>query len=147
MNMQKFFNHVILIPIYIVEIYTWLMAGGEKILGPVPENFSKAFGGTFLSVFPGLTITYYQIAIMEIFTALLFMASLMRCEFFNGQPRPLLNWGMWLATLNFAMLGFGMRLVGNYQGAADLFFYLGANLVIWIFIIYQGSSLPLKSKN
>ena len=148
MKLQKVFNNVILLPIYIVHIYTWLMASGEKFLGgPIPENFTKAFGATFLGIFPGVTVSFYQIAVMELATALLFVASLVRGEFFEGSPRPLLNWGLWLATLNFAMLGFGMRLVNNYQGAADLFQYLGANVVIWLFVCYHGNSLPLKSKN
>ena len=133
--MQKHFEKVRLLPIYALLITTWGMACFEKFLGPgVPDYFEKMFGQTFLARFPGLAFAFYQIACFECIAAALLIASLLRGEFLAGHSKTLLRWGLWMSLINFAMLGFGMRLVQNYDEAGKLFYYFGAVVAAWIFV-------------
>lgn len=100
---SKILNNIRLLPIYAIFIYTWLMAALGKLLGSgVPEFFTKMFESTFLAHFPGLTVAFYQIAAFELIAAILFIGSLLKLEFLDSRPKPLLHWGLWLSLTNFA---------------------------------------------
>lgn len=124
-----------LLPIYALFISTWLIAGGGKLLGEgVPDGFRERFASTFISQFPGTTVAFYKIAILEVIAGLVFVVSLARREFLAKGAKPWLQWGMFLSLSCFVMLGFGLRLAGDNAGAASLFYYVGATLVAWIWI-------------
>ena len=133
--MSKILSNIIILPVYALFLYTWLLAGFGKLLGPgVPEFFTKTFGGTFLASFPGLTFAFYQIAACELMAGALFLVSFVRGEFLDQKEKPLLRWGLWMSLFNFAVLGFGMRLVQNFDEAGKLFYYFGAVAVVWLFV-------------
>ena len=133
--MNKMLNGIMLLPIYALFLCTWLMAAIGKLLGPgVPDYFTKMFAETFLASFPGLTVAFYQIAAFETVTSLLFLASLLRGEFLPGRTKTLLRWGLWMSLTNFAMLGFGMRLVQNHDEAGKLFYYFCSVVIVWLFV-------------
>lgn len=109
--------------------------------GGVPEWFKSQFEKTFIARLPGgLKLAYFQIAVLETLVALLVLASLARLEFLgcaatvsgvsSDKAVPVFLLGaLHLALFVFAMLGFGLRLAGDYVGTANLFFYFGATLV------------------
>lgn len=119
-----------LLAISFLYLATFGLAALEKFRGGgVPEWFEKQFAATFLPKLPGgLTAAYFTIAILEGVIALLVLTSLVRLEFFETAPL-FLTWALHLALFAFAMLGFGLRLAGDYIGTANLFFYFGATLV------------------
>jgi hypothetical protein len=120
-----------LLPIYILFIYTWFLTGLGKLMGgQVPEGFTKRFEETFLSTFPGIPVAFYQIALMEVAAGILFVVSLAKMEFLPGRKRTFFNWAIWMSLLTFAVLGFGLRLVRDNDGAANIFFYMGATVVL-----------------
>lgn len=124
-----------LLPIYSVFLYTWIITGFSKLFGPgVAPSFQEKFGETFLAAVPGLTIAFYQIAIFEVIAGVLFLVSLFRLEFLLERPKAFLGWGLWMSMVNFAMLGFGLRLIGEHDGAANLFFYFGATAAITVYV-------------
>jgi hypothetical protein len=120
-----------LLPIYLLFIYTWFLTGFRKLFsGGVPEAFTKRFEETFLATFPGIPAAYYQIAGLEIVAGILFLLSLLKLEFLPGKPKTLFYWGIWFSVLTFTVLGFGLRLVGENDGSANIFFYIGATIVL-----------------
>ncbi len=139
MTAARILERVRLIPIYLLFLYTWFLTGFGKLLGSgVPESFANDFGGTFLASFPGLTVAFYQIALLEVGAGLLFVVSLLKGEFLPNRERPFLQLGLSASLLTFAVLGFGMRLINNHAGAASLFFYFGAVAAIWALVELLG---------
>ncbi len=133
--MQSLLTKIRLLPIYAVFIYTWTLTGFGKFMGEgVPGSFVERFQNSFLASFPGLTLAYYQIATLEVLAALFFIVSLVKLEFLPGRNKIFLEWGLWFSVVTFAVLGFGLRLVGDNAGAASLFFYFGASLVATLFV-------------
>lgn len=109
---------------------TWVIPAWNKLSGGgVPPFFTERFGGTFLASFPGIPASFYSIAILEAVAGLLALASLASGEFLRSGT-PLLKAGVLLSGLVFVQLGFGLRLVGDNDGAASLFAYTVGALVM-----------------
>jgi len=139
------------IPIYMIYISTFGLAALGKLVpfhGQAPDWFQKQFADTFLNAFPGaLTIQYYAIAALETLVTLGFIFSLLRGEFMlrpNQSKRVLLG-TLLFAQAVFAMLGFGLRLIQDYRGAAELFAYFGVTLIVIGYV--EGSRLWINKKS
>lgn len=125
-----------LIPVYLLFMATFLQASLEKFFsGGVPEWFHKQFANTFLNAFPGaLALQYYAIAILEFSVVLLFLISGFHLEFLPGSSREFLQAALFLSLFTFFALGFGLRMSGDFQGAANLFMYFGITFLIFTMI-------------
>lgn len=128
---------LLLIPVYLLYIATFAQASLEKFRsGGVPEWFKKQFEKTILNAFPGaLTIQYYAIACLEALVVLLFFTSAVNMEFLPGHGQIFLTFGLLLSLFTFFSLGFGLRMGGDFQGAANLFSYFGVTFVILVYIL------------
>ncbi|MCG9896121.1 MAG: hypothetical protein MH204_11665, partial [Fimbriimonadaceae bacterium] len=112
---------------------TWVLPAWNKLSGGgVPGFFQERFGNTILASFPGITVSFYSIAILEAVAGLLALGSVLIGEFLPGRRAPLLKLGALLSLLVFVQLGFGLRLIGDNDGAANLFFYAAGSLVLII---------------
>jgi len=129
------------VPLYLLYLSTFGMAAVGKwreLPNGAPEWFQKQFAGTVLNLFPGaLTANYYLIATLESLVTLAFMVSLVMNfttslfgrEFMPDQERSMLQLSLWGAQFVFVVLGFGLRLAGDFHGAAELFLYFGVTLL------------------
>jgi hypothetical protein len=118
-------------------IYTWGLTGFGKLFGGgVPEWFSTSFGKTFLAKFPGLTVSFYSIALLEALTAVVAAAALLTGEALPRKAKPLTRLAIVLSMALFAQLGFGKRLIADHDGAHDLFVYMGVSLVMLLAVEY-----------
>jgi hypothetical protein len=128
------FKNLKLLPLYCVYLPIFGMAAMSKwreLPHGAPEWFQKQFEGTFLNFFPGaLAANFYLIATLETLVTLAFVASLLRGEFRPGKNKSALALSFFGAELVFAMLGFGLRLSGDFRGAAELFVYFALTLVV-----------------
>lgn len=112
------------IPIYIVYISIFAMASLEKFTGGIPQWFIKQFEPTFIAQLPGgLGLSFYSIAALEAFTAILFIISLLRGEFLPEKSTSFLRAALTSACFVFAELGFGLRLTHDFNGAFQVFCY------------------------
>jgi len=125
-----------LIPVYLLFVGTFGQASLEKFLsGGVPDWFRNQFAKTKLNLFPGsLTLQYYAIAVLEASVVVLFLMSAGSFEFLAGHDKLLLKAALVLALFTFFALGFGLRLSGDYQGAANLFLYFGVTFLIFGYV-------------
>ena len=124
-----------LIGVYFIYLTTFALAGGAKFVeGKVPEWFSKQFESSFLAKFPGVGPCYWTIAILESVVALLVMVSLFRLEFTMAHP-VFLQLAVGIASIIFGILAFGQRLVADFAGAANSFFYFAATLVTQLYLM------------
>lgn len=123
------------IAIYAAFGGTFLLAGGSKFMErKVPDWFKAQFGKSFLNVLPGLAVSYWTIALLEILVPLLLIVSLIKSEFLLDAEHFYLQIAIALSSVIFAMLGFGLRLANDFQGAANLFFYFVGTLFAQFFV-------------
>jgi len=125
-----------LLPIYFLFIATFTQASMEKFLSKgVPDWFQKQFEPTILNFFPGaLNLQYYLLALLEASVVLLFVMSLASLEFLPEHNRLFLKVALILALFTFFALGFGLRMSGDFQGAANLFSYFGFTFLIFFYV-------------
>lgn len=123
--------------VQVTLIYTWGLTGFGKLFGGgVPEWFGKSFGETFLAKFPGLTISFYSIALLEALAAVVAGVALFTGEALPRKAKPFTRLAIILSMALFAQLGFGKRLIADHDGAHDLFVYLGISLVMLLAVEY-----------
>lgn len=103
-------------------------AGINKI-GPVPEWFIQSFGESFLATFPGLSISFYSIVIVEVAIFLLLVVSVLRREFLGGNYKPYLISALLLSLFLFVQLTFGQLLINGYNEVPKLFGYFCGTLI------------------
>jgi hypothetical protein len=132
MNIQRF---LALLPVYLLFITTFALAGFGKLLEPgVPQWFADQFSKTFLAQFPGLFVSFYSIALLEALAAVLFVVSLLKGESLSSGKTTILNLGLLVSGLVFCQLGFGLRLVNEFVGAFNLFMYAVGTGVAYLYV-------------
>lgn len=129
-------DSVKLLPLYLLFVGTFGQASLEKWMsGGVPDWFRNQFAKTILNPFPGsITVNYYLIAALELGVVALFLLSGVQLEFLAGHSREFLRMGLVLALFVFFALGFGLRISGDYQGAANLFGYFACTLLALLYV-------------
>lgn len=104
-------------------------AGAGKLAsGGVPDWFAEQFGKTFLASRPGLSASFYSIAILVTIAALTAVGSLVSGESIRRRPPSLLYAPLLISLLTFVQLDFGKQLLGDFDGAHDLFMYFASTL-------------------
>ncbi len=130
------FETIKLLPVYVLFISTFGLTSLEKFRsGGCPDWFKAQFEKTFIKHLPGgFAANYYFIAVLEAAVAVLFLVSAGSLEFLPGHDISFLKAALLLALFTFCALGFGARLSGDYQGAANLFGYFGVTFLILLYV-------------
>lgn len=118
-----------LLAINLLFLTVWGFAGLGKILSGPPDWFPEKFGGTVLARFPGLTATFWILAIGELFGFLLAAAALLRGDFLVRRPPVMLGMTLVWSLFLFVQLGFGQWLTSEFAGAHQQFMYFCGSLV------------------
>ena len=127
-----------LLAINLLVLGTWALAGPAKFGGGgVPQWFVDSFGKSFLATFPGMAAAYYSIAIMETLAAVMAVIALVKGEFLSRQETLWLQGTLVLSLLIFVQLGFGQRLIGDFDKAAMLFHYFTGTAVCLVLVRNQ----------
>lgn len=128
-------NQLIISAIYFAFLSTFLTAALQKWKSGVPDWFIKQFENTFIPKLPGGTaFGFWMITALESAVAVILIISLAMGEWFAEAPKFLLQTGVGLAAVTFSFLGFGLRIAGDFQGAANLFLYFGASIASSIYL-------------
>ena len=133
-GLPKFVRGAALLAINLLFLMVWGFSGIGKLLSGVPPWFGDKFGKTFLQVFPGLTLTFWLLAIGETLAFVLAAVALVRGEFLLGR-RPwalcvMLAWSLFV----FVQLGLGQWLTAEYTGTYQLFLYFCGTLLALRFV-------------
>lgn len=134
--MRNFLRNFELLPLYAVLFYTMGLPGFSKVFdhAAVLPRYAGMFENTFIGSFPGVSPAIFGLGLMEILVPILLLVSAFKLEFLEKKPKLWLEASLILTLTTFAALGFGLRLIQNHDGAANLYFYFGATLValIWV---------------
>jgi hypothetical protein len=118
-----------LLAINLLYLMVWGFAGISKLTDGIPTWFEGKFGKTLLAKFPGLTATFWILALAEVLAFGLAVVALARLEFRGKGPATILSATLVWSLFVFLMLGFGQWLTGEFNGAFQQFMYFAATLV------------------
>jgi hypothetical protein len=132
---------------YLSYGFLWYYAAKEKLFdqnGHMPAGLAKAYQNTVIDNFPGVNATWLLLGLLEAVAFLAIAASLLTGEFMPTRRKPILLAGLAISMLTFAVMTFGQNLIGNFEGVASLFTYMGVTGVVYAVIRYW---LPTRSKS
>jgi hypothetical protein len=123
-----------LLAITLLFLMVWGFTGLGKILSGPPDWFPEKFGATLLAKFPGLTATFWMLAIGEALAFGLAAASLVRGEFLGKHPPLLLGAMLAWSLFLFVQLGLGQWLTSEFNATQQLFMYFCGTLLALGFV-------------
>jgi hypothetical protein len=123
-----------LLAINLLFLIVWGFTGMDKLHSGVPSWFGDKFGATFLAKFPGLTATFWMLAISELLAFALAIVALFRGEFLNRRAPVVLTWMLVWSLFIFIQLSLGQWLSSEYNATAQLFTYFGITLLALKFV-------------
>jgi hypothetical protein len=136
---------VTLIGIYVMVGGLMLHSGKDKLFdsdGNAPQGIKEQFAGTFLDTFPGTDAAWIILGCLEFGVALILIASLLRLEFLPHRDKSLLQVGLAVALLTFAVMAFGQTVTNQFEGVASLYTYFGSTVVILILVSLMPPNRP-----
>jgi len=134
-----------LLAINLLFLMVWGFAGLGKLQSGMPTWFPDKFGATLLGRFPGLTASFWSLALVEVLAFALALAALLRGEFLERRSVWLLPWMLVVSLFLFVQLSFGQWLTDEFGGTSMLFSYFTGTLVALMFVM-TGSSSPNSPK-
>lgn len=120
--------------VYVAYGFLWYYSFKEKLFddsGKMPPPLAKGYHGSFIESFPGLNATWVVLGVLEALAFLAVIASLVAGEFLPWRRKPILLSGLAFSMFVFAVMTFGQNLVGNYEGVAELFTYIGVTAIVY----------------
>jgi hypothetical protein len=123
--------------IYMGFGFLWYYSAKEKLIdqnGVMPEGLAKGYAGSFVDSFPGLNATWVILGLLEAVAFLGFVASIVTGEFLPARRKPILIASLGVSMLTFAVLIFGQEMIGEFEGVAKSFGYLGATVVTLLLV-------------
>ena len=123
-----------LLAINLLYVMIWGFAGTSKLMDGIPPWFDDKFGKTFFATFPGLTATFWLLAISELLALTLAVVALLRLEFLRQSTATFLSAALVWSLFVFLQLGFGQWLTGEFSGAFQQFMYFSGTLLALQFI-------------
>ena len=130
---------------YVSYGFLWFYSAKEKLFdqsGTMPAGLAKAYHGTVIDNFPGINASWLLLGLLEAVAFLVVVASLVSGEFMPTRRKPILLAGLTVSMFTFAVMTFGQNLIGNFEGVASLFTYMGVTGVVYAVIRYW---LPSRS--
>jgi len=131
--------------VYIAYGFLWFYSAKEKLFdqdGSMPAGLAKAYHGTIIDSTIGIDTSWLLLGVLEAVAFLVIVASLLAGEFMPTRGKPVLLAGLALSMFTFAVMTFGQNVIGNFEGVASLFTYMGVTGVVYAVIRYW---LPRRS--
>lgn len=123
-----------LLAITLLFLIVWGFTGLGKLFTGIPDWFDDKFGQTILAKFPGLTATFWILALSEIAAFLLAAASLVTGEFLGRRAPRLLQLMLMWSLFIFVQLSFGQWLTSDFNATPQLFAYFTGTLLSLIYV-------------
>lgn len=123
-----------LLAVNLLFLMIWGFSGVGKVIDGMPPWFGDKFGKTLLATVPGLSGTFWILALSEVAGFGLALAALLRGEFFGRRTPSLLTAMLVWSLFIFVQLSFGLWLTADYTGTAQEFTYFTGTLVALMYV-------------
>jgi hypothetical protein len=131
-----------LLAINLLFLVVWGFTGVGKLISGIPPWFGDKFGATFLATFPGLTATFWMLAISEVVAFVLALLALVTGEFLGRRAPRLLQWMLAWSLFVFVQLSLGQWLTSDFNATPQLFGYFAGTLVCLIYVDSKAAEAP-----
>jgi len=126
---------LIVLSVQVLLIYTWWLTGLPKFIDAgYATFFEEKFKDTFLATLPGgIRFQMWILGAAELVAGAIAVVALFKREAFSGA----LIWtrlSLAFSALTFCMLGFGLRWIKDHAGSGNIFYYMGAVGVLYLWI-------------
>ena len=124
-----------ILSIQLTLAYLWVLSGWPKLTNhEYIQSFEKQFASTFFADLPGgMLPQVYFLGVLELAAGALGLLSIFRGEW-NLKSFWWLKICLGLSALTFVFLGFGLRVLNNYDGTANIFFYLSGTVLFSLYV-------------
>ena len=136
---------VTLVGVYVMVGGLMFYSGKGKLFdddGNAPEGIKDQFKGTFIDTFPGTDAAWVILGILEFGVFVLLVLSLIRLEFLPHRDKLLIQVGLAVSLLVFALLAFGQTATNQREGTASLYTYFASTVVILILVSLMPPNRP-----
>lgn len=128
-SLTRVWRQLTLLAINLLFLTVWGVTGFDKIRKGIPSWFGEKFGNTWLATFPGLTITFWTLAVSELLAFALALVALVRLEFLGRRsPTWLASMLVW-SLMVFVQLSLGQWISSEFVGSHMIFMYFAGTLV------------------
>ena len=134
-----------LLAINLLFLSVWGFAAIGKLVNGVPSWFGDKFGKTFFATFPGLTATFWLLAVSELLAFGVGVIALLRAEFLERKTALCLSAMLAWSLFVFLQLGFGQWLTNEFNGAFQQFMYFTGTLLALQFVLGSPERLTRPS--
>lgn len=131
------YSSMALLPFYFVLFYTMGLPGWAKIFGgpEVTTRYATLFKDSFIASLPGGTsLMIIILGILELLIPVLLIISLLKGEWRQKASKRWLNHALLVTILTFTMLCFGLTVLLNFAGSANLVFYAIFTFLMFIYV-------------
>jgi hypothetical protein len=123
-----------LLAVNLLFLMVWGFTGIGKLVNGMPSWFEGKFGKTVLASFPGLTASFWLLALAETLAFALAALALLRGEFLERKPVLFLPLMLVWSLFVFVQLGLGQWLTSEFNGTFQLFLYFCGTLLALRFV-------------
>jgi hypothetical protein len=118
---------------YILVGFLWYYAAKAKIFDDgliAPDGVKEQFAGSFVDSFPGVSVSWAILGILQAIVVIGLVASLLRGEFLPHRGKDVLLGSLAGSLFILALLAFGQNMIAEHDSAASLYTYFAATLVV-----------------
>jgi hypothetical protein len=126
-----------IVGIYVLEGALWYFPFKEKVFDDglvAPAPIKEQFAGSFIDSFPGTSVAWGIIGILQGVVVVVLAVSLLSGEFLPQRRKPVLLAALGTSLVVFALLLFGQNMTSQFDGVASMFTYFGLTVVLIGFI-------------
>lgn len=117
---------------YLLQAALWYYPAKAKIFDDgliAPGGVKEQFGGSFIASFPGTSVAWAALGILQAGIFIALIVSLVRGEPRPDRPKPVLLGALGLGLVTFALLLFGSSMTSAYDSVASLMTYFGVTIL------------------
>jgi hypothetical protein len=125
--------------LYVLQGALWYYPFKQKVFDDgliAPQPIKEQFAGTFIDSFPGTSVSWAILGLLQGVIVLALAASLLRREFLPQRRKPILLGALGLSLFVFALLLFGESMTSQFESVASLFTYFGVTVVLIVFVLF-----------
>ena len=124
--------------LYLLELALWYYPAKGKIFDDdlkAPAGIQEQFNGFFVDSFPGTSVAWAIVGILQAVIVIVLVASLVRGEFLPQREKPILICALALSLVVLALLLFGESMTSQFDSVANLFSYFALTVVLIGFVM------------
>lgn len=124
--------------LYLVELALWYYPFKEKVFDDnliAPDAIKQQFAGSFIDSFPGTSVCWAILGILQGVIFVLLVASLISGEFLPTRRKPILLSALALSLGVFSLLLFGNSMTSQFDSVASLFTYFGVTVILIVLVL------------